>query len=285
MKSEFNFGPWLIEYMLNDGARLSRISYKGHDLLTKVPLAFRAPEKELGLYEHRPVYGYDDCFPSVVACDFPELDITIPDHGEVCWLDWKLSKKPNSLIFCVKSKLLPVVFKREMIFNDSSILWNFEVSNIGNKILPFQHSMHPLIKIVEIKDIKLPQFESAFDWNTKHDIDSSDPKKISEFLLSRPDGAVEMLFIRNIKNGNLSWKYNSGITLNMVFPAKYFPTIGIWWNKNGYPDENGIHRNECAFEPIAGYTSVLTQAYADGNCLSVKPKEQFGWQILWRIQS
>ena len=172
-----------------------------------------------------------------------------------------------------------------MIFTESSINWSFEVLNEGTMILPFQHSMHPLIRVEEIKWIELPEFESAFDWNKKHVVKSMTPVRVAEFLLGRPEGSVEMLFLRNIKTGKLNWKYNNGVSIKLSFPVEHFPTVGIWWNKNGYPDEDGIRRNECAFEPTAGHTSVLSHAYADGNCLSVGPGEKFTWQITWEMES
>jgi len=81
----------------------------------------------------------------------------------------------------------------------------------------------------------------------------------------------------------MKWAYRNGITIESVFSEKAFPTIGIWWNNDGYPDEDGCRRNECAFEPIPGNTSVLTDAFKDGNCLSVLPGEIYSWQIQWKI--
>lgn len=283
--NEFDYGPWHVEYRLNDGGRLSRIAYRDYDLLTTAPSNFRPPANEHGQFENRPVYGYDDCFPSVVSCYFPGSQINIPDHGEVCWLAWELSEEPNGLTFLVRSKLLPVVFKRKMIFTNSSIIWNFEVQNEGKGVLPFQHSMHPLVRVDEIKRIELPGFESAFDWNKNQVLNSTTPEKLRDFLLGLPKGSVEMLFLRNIKTGELRWTYSSGLSVRMKFPVAHFPTIGIWWDNSGYPDEDGICRNECAFEPTPGSTSLLSQAYADGDCLSVGPGERFAWQVLWEVET
>ncbi len=283
--AEFNYGPWHVEYLLNDGGRLSRIAFNEYDLLTTEPSGFCPPKHKHGKYEDRPVYGYDDCFPSVVACKFPGAEISIPDHGEVCWLAWQLSKEPDSLTFLVRSKLLPAVFKRKMIFTDSSVVWNFEVLNEGNEVLPFQHSMHPLVRVEDLRWIELPEFGSALDWNRNRIVDSMTREKLRNFLLSLPKGSVEMLFLRDIKSGEMGWQYSNGLSVRTKFPVELFPTIGIWWNNGGYPDEEGIRRNECAFEPTAGNTSVLTQAYADGDCLSVGPGGRFAWQVIWEIRT
>lgn len=285
MKNQFNSGPWHVEYDLDDGGRLCRIVYHGFDLLTTEPSGFRPPGDKHGRYEDRPVYGYDDCFPSVVTCKYPGSEIIIPDHGEVCWLAWQLSASQDCLTFSVKSRLLPAVFKRKMVFGDSSITWFFEVQNEGSETLAFQHSMHPLLKVDELKWIDLPDFGSVFDWNRNRYEESTTNVKTRDFLLALPRGSVEMLFLRNVRNGVLSWTYSNGLSVKMKFPVELFPTIGVWWDNGGYPDEEGIRRNECAFEPTAGETSNLAHAYADGKCLTVDPGGRVTWQITWELKN
>ncbi len=284
MSNEFNHSPWHIEYRLNDGGRLSRISYRGYDLLTPEPANFRPPRVDQGQYEQRPVYGYDDCFPSVGACSYPESKLSIPDHGELCWLQWDLREEPDCLAFSVRSKILPLVFTRKMKFTDSSIIWDFEVLNEGSDPLPFQHSMHPLLRADEITSIELPEFESVFDWTNGQNLNSMSPDKIREMLLRRSEGSVDMLFLRTVRTGELRWTYSNRMRLRMKFPVEYFPTIGVWWNNRGYPNEDGIQRCECAFEPTAGFTSNLSQAYINGNCLSVDAQKRFTWQIRWDVE-
>jgi hypothetical protein len=284
MIGEFNYGPWHVEYCLNDGGRLTRISYKGYDLLTREPAGFRPPRTDQGQYERRPVYGYDDCFPSVVACSYPESNLFIPDHGELCWLQWNLQQESDCLKFSVRSEILPLIFTRRMVFTDTSIVWHFEVLNEGTVPFPFQHSMHPLLSVDEITSIEVPEFESVLDWTSGHILESMNPEKIREMLLNRSKGSVEMLFLRTVQTGVLSWTYSNGMHLTMKFPVEYFPTVGVWWNNRGYPNEEGIQRCECAFEPTAGFTSNLSQAYINGNCLSVDAKKRFRWQIFWEIE-
>ncbi len=57
-----------------------------------------------------------------------------------------------------------------MIFNDSGITWNFEVNNEGKKILPFQHVMHPLMKLDEITGLYFPGFKSVFNKSSKRNL-------------------------------------------------------------------------------------------------------------------
>jgi hypothetical protein len=285
MSNVYNDGPWHIEFRPSDGGRLSRISYKGDDLLTTEPVDFHPPITEMGNFERRAVYGYDDCFPSVGTCYFPESSIRIPDHGELCWIPWEVREGNHAVTFFVKSKLLPVAFERKMSFTDSSIVWDFEVHSQGNRPVPFQHVMHPLFKPEEIRRIELPDFESAYDWTNSKVFSSADAEKISEVLLSSPERSVEMFFLRKIRKGEVGLTFSNGIRLGMKFPVEYFPTIGIWWDNLGHPNEDGVRRRECSFEPTPGFSSVLSQAYADRNCMMVEPRGRLAWQVRWEIST
>jgi len=92
-----------------------------------------------------------------------------------------------------------------------------------------------------------------------------------------------MLFLNNIKKGLIAWKYRNGLCVEGTFPNKMFPSIGIWWNNFGYPNEKNCQRNECAFEPIPGNNSVLSEAFKVGKHLEVKSGETINWEISWRI--
>jgi hypothetical protein len=285
MKKEiFQFDKWLVEYTTIDGARLDKLTYDNYDLMTTKPESFRPPSTNYGEYENRPVYGYDDCFPSVEASKYPDKEWNIPDHGEICWLRWDTISKPDSLIFTIQSKVLPVIFRREMNFSKNGIIWKFDVINEGHKNLPFQHVMHPLMPLDEVVDFELPNFKSFYNAISDQIMaELNNPEAVKKYLLNQKVGSTNMLFLREIDGGEMSLTYKNGLHLKVSFSRELFPSIGIWWNNSAYPDEDGCRRNECAFEPIPGLNSALMDNYKNGTCLSVSPGETFTWQIRWDI--
>jgi hypothetical protein len=283
VKEEFRFGPWNMIYSPEDGGRIDSLLYKQRGLLTTEPSKFRPPSTDYGEYETRPVYGYDDCFPSVETCIYPGSDWTIPDHGELCWLSWKVKTESDQLVFSVDSKILPIRFTREMYFAEDELTWKFDVFNKGDKAQPFQHVMHPLMPLSEITAIKMPAFGSVFDEIAQKRLNLNHSQEIQTYLLNQPTGSTNMLFLQNIKKGLMSWTYRDGLSIEVTFPEKQFPSIGIWWNNNAYPDEDDCRRNECAFEPIPGDNSRLTDAYNAGRHLSVAANETYSWVIKWRM--
>ncbi len=285
MRNTFTHGPWHIEYTPEDGGRLDRIAYNAFDLVTTAPAHFQKPAANYGEYENRPVYGYDDCFPSVEACPYPGIDWRIPDHGEVCWLNWKSREGNGDLVFETESRALPVRLTREMHCEDAALTWKFEVYNWGDIPLPFQHVMHPLMKLDDIVRIDVPECTSVFESRTRQILPLNQAREIGEYLVQRPRGTATMLFLRGIRDGNIRWLYKNGLQLAMRFPLALFPAIGIWWNNNGYPAEPGIERNECAFEPIPGNSSNLSEVFQHRQGLTVPSRGRFCWQITWDLES
>lgn len=285
MKYQKQFNPWQVEFMPTDGGRISRLKYGDIDLLTVEPENFTPPKEDYGLYETRPVYGYDDCFPSVDSSHFPGSDWKIPDHGEVCWLPWEIEQESDNLTFKVNSVKLPVKLIRKMNFSKDKLIWSFSVENYGKDKIPFQHVMHPLMPLKDITNIELPDFEMVYDDIDQNTLPLKGQEPVKQFILSRPSNSTHMLFLQNIKEGKMSWEYLNKLRIESHFSKELFPSIGIWWNNNKYPDEENCRRNECALEPTPGLNSVLSDAFQEGKCLAVNPGESFNWEITWQISS
>jgi len=282
MKEIFESGHWLVEYDLEDGARLGRLCYQGSDLLTTKPREFTPPSEDYGKYETRPVYGYDDCFPSVEVSNYPGLDWTVPDHGELCWLKWKADIESDKIIFSVESEVLPIHFQRTLHFLESQLTWSFNVQNKGEKLLPFQHVIHPLIKLTEIKTLQFPDFASLNN-EAGEELDLTTSNELSVFLLSRKKGETYMLYLQSPEENSIQWTYKNGLRVQMKYPNNLFTSIGIWWNHLGYPDEDGCGRDECAFEPIPGSSSKLEEAVEEGRSQWVEPGDMKSWDIVWSL--
>lgn len=283
MKEIFEKGPWLVEYELTDGARLNRLCYRDFDLLTTAPDDFKALSTDYGRYETRPVYGYDDCFPSVEVSRYPGLEWTIPDHGELCWLEWDAEVRTDRIIFSVESESLPISFKRALHFKETQLTWHFEVKNKGDVTLPFQHVIHPLIKLTDIKDLRFPRFDSLNNEAGKK-LELKMPEALRDFLLSSHEGETYMLYVQNPERNYVRWIYKNDLQVQMEYPSGEFSSIGIWWNHLGYPDEEGCRRDECAFEPIPGSSSKLEEVCEEGLSQWVESGKTKSWDIEWRLE-
>jgi hypothetical protein len=279
-----NFENWHIQCIPEDGARISVLKYAGHDLLTTNPPAFKPPDRFYGEYETRSVYGYDDCFPTVDPCIYPEEQFGCRDHGELCWKEWKVQTKGNSLI-CYTDCLRPeVTFKRMLEFTGNKLTWKFEVVNVSDKKLSFLHVMHALLPLKKIQYIKIPESGKITDEINSVNLGLKSTHELAQSLLTRQSGIYEMLLLKEISDGSVKLGFKNGLTLHISFDIKLFPTIGIWWNNAGYPEEEGLQRKECAFEPIPGTCSNLSKSFGDGIYLMAEPGKTVTWEIDWEIE-
>jgi hypothetical protein len=280
-----NFGSWHIECIPEDGARISVLNYTGHDLLTASPALFKPPEKFYGEFETRPVFGYDDCFPSVDPCIYSEKQIKSRDHGELCWQKWQTQINSNTLISSVDCLKPEVTFKRIMEFVENKLIWRFEVVNRSSEKIVFLHVMHALFPIERITKIKLPDFKKVADEASPAEVDIKSTEELTNNLLSSKSGVYKMLLLKEINDGTVTIGFRNGLNLHINFDIKLFPTLGIWWNNTGYPEESGLQRTECAFEPIPGTCSDLSKSIIDGIYLSTEPGKTLSWEVVWTMNN
>lgn len=281
-KNSFTFGHWEVVCCPEDGARLDSLRFNGIDLLTTEPDTFKPPEADYGQYELRPVYGYDDCLPTVDPCTYPD-GWEVPDHGEVCWRQWQEALEPNELVCSVHSQALPLRLTRHMRFSSHRLTWLFQVVNDGPADLPIQHVMHPLMPIRDLETLSLPAAQRVVDAVSGETLVIDN---VRQWLQERPQGEARMLLLQQVDAGSFSLHFKTGLQLEVAFPLELFPTIGIWWNHDGYPDEDGCRRNEFAVEPIPGSCSNLEAALADqSNTLTVPAAGHCEWSITWDIRT
>jgi hypothetical protein len=278
-----DFAKWHIECLPDDGARISVLRYDGRDLLTANPPSFKAPEKFYGEYETRPVYGYDDCFPTVDPCKSPDQLTNYRDHGELCWLQWQVIVDGNSLLCSIGCYNPKVTFNRILEFSDNTLCWKYEVINTSAQKYQFLHVMHPLMPLNQIQSIGLPRFSRCVDDVNSVDLSLYTPQLMEDHLLTIVPSRFEMLLLSNINAGLIKLGFEENLFLEVSFDKNIFPTLGIWWNNAGYPAENGMNRTECAFEPIPGTCSNLSDSVKDGVCLIVESGETIRWEINWKI--
>ena len=277
-------GNWYIELQKEDGARISVLKYRDYDLLTPAPALFKAPERDYGQYENRPVYGYDDCFPTVEECRYPGENFHIKDHGDVCWQDWHITSDNNRLICETDLQKPGLKLVRMIEFQDNILTWHFEVINRSGKKLPFMHVMHPLMPVGEIASVELSGFAEVYSETNSVVYPFEDSKEVNNYLQNLPKNSFEMLFIRNIKKGIARLGLRNGMQIKIEYDRNLFPTTGIWWNNGGYPDENGIRRSEFAIEPIPGTCSNLEKSFSDGHFQEAEPGKKVSWIIKWTME-
>jgi hypothetical protein len=272
-----------VECLPEEGARIARLQCHGIDLLTVAPTTFQPPCGHFGRYEQRPVYGYDDCFPSVAAGRYPDGETHVPDHGELTWLKWDVTPDAFSLDCRVKSQIAPMEFARRMIFQSDRLIWEFSLHNVGQAPLPWLHVMHPLMPLREINRLDLPDFSQVQETFHQKPLAMKTGQEIAEYLLGCAKGQTTEIVLNGIRSGRVGIGLASGLAIEVKFSKKLFPTLNIWWNNGGCPDEEGCRRVEAAIEPVNGSCSDLVSAHADHTAQLLPPGGKASWKIEWII--
>lgn len=280
---DYQFGPWDLTVCPADGGRIESLRFEGRDLLTARPTDFRAPRGDFGRYETRPVFGYDDCFPTVDACPYPLGDAEIPDHGELCWLPWSVEPGADELVCRTRGGFLPVEFTRTLRFGARRLEWRFQAVNRGEKSVAFLHVMHALLPLDRVRSLRLPEYGSLWDEMNAADLGHRPPDELARELVKQGEGVARMLLLRGLAAGRAEIAFDTGLTVAVVFPHERFPTLGLWWNRAGYPAEPGCRRTECAIEPIPGTTSRLSDSHRDGVCLTLEAGQTLEWAVVWEV--
>ena len=279
-----NIENWHIQCLPDDGARISVLRFAGLDLLTAKQALFKSPERFYGEYETRPVYGYDDCFPTVDPCKYPAGNFNCRDHGELCWQKWQVILDGNRLICSTVCNKPNISFKRILEFSGNSLTWKFELVNLSGAIIPFLHVMHALMPLNEIQSMEFPEFDDIADENNNVAPVMKSSGELADHLLEIKPGVYEMLLLKNVTGNFIKLVFRNGIKMQIEYSPELFPTLGIWWNNAGYPDEEGLRRSECAFEPIPGSGSNLADSFKEGIYFKADPGKTLNWEMNWTVE-
>jgi len=137
--------------------------------------------------------------------------------------------------------------------------------------------------IDQVTALRFPEYGGLFDEMAGAARDPVCPDVLATELVASADGTAEMLLLGGLRQGRAEALLRSGVRLGIEFPISLFPTLGIWWNRGGHPDEDGCRRRECALEPIPGTCSSLAASRAAGACLVAPPGETIAWTIRWHL--
>jgi hypothetical protein len=262
---EYRDPIWSCQCDPRDGGRLTRLQWRGLDLLTGPDVNFRPGEG----FESRPVYGYDDCFPSVAAQE------DVPDHG-LCWSMHPETSLEGDGLSCLFRFETGLRLHRRLHFQADRLVWAFRIDNPHEDDVHVQHVMHALMPPAVVRRIRAPLCEHCAD--SLHG-ETFTPDRARDPLSLCPEGSARMLLLQEVQTGEVMVELADRRRLRIGFDPVLFPTLGIWLDRGGYPAH--APRQELAIEPIPGPSGDLRQAVARGQALRVPGNGVLAWNIEW----
>ncbi|MSP12640.1 MAG: hypothetical protein EXR62_06745 [Chloroflexi bacterium] len=288
------------------GAKIAslRSGSSGREWLSSNPhLEIRLPRYGASYVQEYDAGGWDECFPSVSAGNYPAYpwqDTYLPDHGEVWSLPWEIKwEQQTPSVLHLKASTsgvhFPYNFARslEMRQDEPGFRLNYRVTNYAAFPFLCLWSCHPLLRIAAGMRLELPPGAEIRPNAPIPDVIGHWPmanlgngeEDIS--LIPGPEaGVARKLFVGPLPCENTRLGYailrdnHSGEALTMRFDPRQIPYVGLWQNYGGWSQVPGAPPYyNLGLEPCLGCPDALRQAMAWGSIAVVPPKGVISWQL------
>lgn len=231
-------------------------------------------------YEKWDISGFDECFPTLLECSYPEWpwqNTLIPDKGELFSQPWKCQIDNQRLSMTAHGIRFPYKLSKLLSLRDNVLIIDYELENLSPYLFKYIWSPHPLFNVAEGARIKIPEspdmltvfskgekhksrfYESKWPWA----LTAMGEKVDISFIKSADAGLANKYIISGLSEGWCGIEYpNSENYLILRFPLDQLPYIGVWINEGGWPFDAEPNYN-VALEPCSGYPDDLETAIAN----------------------
>lgn len=272
------------------GGKISSIRFKDQELL-QTPLAPLAPRTPTMSFDASDASGWDECLPSVAACEVETTAGTarIPDHGDVWRVVWEPDGKGNQnlesgcqLALSARCFSLPLCLERKMELSDNEVgarlNIHYTLKNSGRHAVPWSWAAHPLFAIAPGDQIQLPpsirlmRLEASArgrlgaPGSTVHwpiaTLATGRTKDLS-VAESAASGVGDKLFAGPLsadENWCILHRPSAGVRVTFSFDPQATPFLGLWICYGGWPNGAGRKQMCVAPEPSTAAVDSLAQA-------------------------
>jgi galactose mutarotase-like enzyme len=253
-------------------------------------------------FEDYDTSGFDECFPSVSACEYPHGNggsIVVPDHGELWSVPWQYEVRNEELLLAAFGRISPYVFRKRVRLDKNRVILNYEVESRSDQPFVCLWSAHPLLAVSPGCSIILPNAVSEMfvNWSRANRLGKFGDK--CGWPIVRETGGTEVnlaqlssiqaktadkLFTPRLNEGYCAVYYRtSDESLSFQFDTSSVPYLGLWICQGGWPSPDRGHFT-LALEPCSGRPDSLAEAVQRGECQVLPPGEKKSWELTIQIQ-
>lgn len=274
------------------GGRISELT----DLRTGrnwiVPGETKGSHRDDAVFGVEQAVGWDECFPSVAACDIDAGIWSGPlrDHGAL----WGRAATVQSHAVGLLTKWQGTGYElsRDIRLDGEELHLSYCLRNNSNLVMPFLWSQHLLLSVTEEDQLRLPSLDhlqTAFlshhgkvhetvsirfpnpDVDGLPDLGHGHP--VSEEFAAKLFAAVPDNFVATIKarDGEFSITWGSGS----------IGYLGLWLDYGGWPEDEPV-RQVC-IAPTTAPTESLADAITQGQAIEVPAKSEVSWTMTIRV--
>jgi galactose mutarotase-like enzyme len=259
------------------------------ELLWQIPSSeYSASPVHGGTFGPEDSSGFDDMFPTISACGYPQppwLGRAMPDHGELWSLPWESHQRSaSSADLSVKSLNFPFSFSKRIEVQGSILRIDYSVANHSDCFFHCLWAAHPLFVARSGMVLRVPQscreIITAFETSEMGPIGSrwQYPRQgaLDFSLIAVDSGRCRKFYFSSpVKEGTCSLvDPSAGMAIGLRFPPEQVPYLGIWVNEGGWAGQNNI-----GIEPAFGGMDSPVQAARYDMRSGLAPRETKNWYV------
>lgn len=225
--------------------------------------------------------GWDECFPSVSACEYPSepwKGAMIQDHGELWHQTAETRVVEDANTICIDNRwqgiALPYTFSRSVTLasNSSIVRADYEVTNDSGQPIHYVWCIHPLLAIEPGMELLLPS-SAMFNIAGSFPDDLAPTQKNLQYpfpatgldLPSLPEtdaGIAIKLWSDPLSSNDAGWatlRAHDG-EFKMRWDVNEIPQIAAWLNLGKWAADGGSPYYNLGLEPCIGAQDSLNDA-------------------------
>jgi galactose mutarotase-like enzyme len=280
------------------GGKLSSLRFvPSNTELLQQPLAPYAPRTMNMGFEESDASGFDECFPSVAACNvnIEGATVVIPDHGDFWRLSWRCEKRNDEIHLSATGISLPFQFDKVLRLRGPNLEITYTVTNIGKEHRPYIWSAHPLFAVDAGDRIVLPESVTTVKVESSVGERLGTAGSIHTWPRTRMWDRMEtdlsiagsihactgdMLFTNAPAEGWAALeRMREGICIEVRFNPREVPYLGLWLCYGGWPESKTARQQCVAIEPCTASRGSLTEAIDCNEACSLAPGAATAWKM------
>ncbi len=274
------------------GAKVASILYKSKNF----ELAAQPNRGYTGVNINTPFHtadasGIDDAFPNVVesSIEYSGETINYTDHGEIWRSAFTSHISGDKLICQYESCEKKYKYIKTIYIKKNSLIFDYEISNIADKPLPYMYTMHGLVRYEE--DMRLIYPKGNYEiLNVMQTDELGDNLKVHSFKNSYYDFTrlppktanthAKYYLNGEIFEGVCGYEYpTQKVKCLLKFDKDKLPYLGFWATVGKFRGDFN-----CAFEPSNGFYDDMSIAYKNEK-YALLQKEAFCFSLEYEFSS
>lgn len=245
-------------------------------------------------YSAHDISGFDECFPTVWPCDYPDgrrRGTPMGDHGYLWQGPWRAEIDGHRLHMSKEVPQFQCRFERTCTLDSTrSLSLDYAITNYGDQRLKYIYSAHPLLAAAGDTRLILPdEIDKMFVFFTANvpgfcertwtDWPPPERAGLGPPLSGSRQSCVK-LYSAKLTTGRAAVHHvDRGQALQLEFDVAQLPYLGVLIQQGYDPEENGAFKGELfiALEPTTGIGDDLPTCQTTGTVAEILPGESMSF--------